>query len=172
MTRMATLASRQRGASLLVSLIFLVVMAMLGVTLASMTGLEERMAGGTRDRNLALQSAEAALRAAEEKLEDPLFRGTAFPAFDPMRGNSAIYWEECFNAEPLVPPCAVVYTPEAEMPTGGAGAVAAQPGYVVERKPNAGPTEIFLVTARAAGGTEDAIVVLQAEFGYTPPPPP
>jgi type IV pilus assembly protein PilX len=163
---------RQRGASLIVSLIFLVVMAMLGVTLANMTGLEERMAGGTRDRNLALQSAEAALHAAETALKDEAFRDTAFPAFDAERPNDAAYWEACFLAEAPVPPspCVVKYTPATDMPTDiAAGAVAQQPSYVVENKGVVSGTEIFLVTARAVGGTEDAIVVLQAEFGYTPP---
>jgi type IV pilus assembly protein PilX len=172
MIRTATPMRRQRGASLIVSLIFLVVMAMLGVTLASMTGLEERMAGGTRDRNLALQSAEAALYDAELALNDPMFRATGFPAFDPERANDAAYWETCFVTEPPDPlsPCVVKYTPATDMPTDAEdGAVAGQPSYVVENKGVVDGTQVFLVTARAVGGSADAVVVLQAEFGYTPP---
>jgi type IV pilus assembly protein PilX len=159
---------RERGASLIVSLIFLVVLAMLGVTIAGVTGLEERMASGTRDRDLALQAAEAALRDAEVKLADPVFRGGAFPAFDPERANSAEFWDECFETN--APPCAAPEEPATNLPTG-AGALVEQPQYVIEKKNPVGTTQIFLITARAAGGSPDAIVVLQAEFGYTPPPP-
>ncbi len=163
-------ARRERGASLIVALVFLVIMAMLGVTVAGVTNLEERMASNTRDRDLALQSAEAALHDAEQRLADPAFRGTAFPAFDPLRANSATYWEGCFTPPAPVAPCAVMYTPTTAMVTFGAGAVAEQPSFVIEKKPKVGTTDVFLVTARAVGGSNEAVVVLQAEYGYTPPP--
>ncbi len=168
-SRLHRSARAERGSSLIVALIFLVVMAMLSVTLANVTTLEERMAGSTRDRNLALQAAEAALRDAEVRLASPGFRATAFPAFNIVLANDATYWEACFASG--APPCNVVYQPTQLLPTLGPGAVAGQPRYVVERKPNVGPgatTEIFRVTARALGGSADTIVVLQAEFGYTP----
>ncbi len=170
--RMHESVCRERGASLLVALIFLVVMAMLSVTLANVTTLEERMASNTRDRNLALQAAEAALRDAEVRLAIPAFRATAFPAFNAARANDAAYWEGCFTAGGV--PCNLTFIPTQLLPTLGPGAVAAQPRYVVERKPNVGATEIYRVTARGVGGmtndagVPDTIVVLQAEFGYTP----
>jgi type IV pilus assembly protein PilX len=162
----------ERGASLLVALVFLVVMAMLSVTLANVTTLEERMASGTRDRNLALQAAEAALRDAEVRLANPAFRATAFPAFVATRANDSAYWQTCFSTSAV--PCNVTYQPTQLMPTFGPGAVATQPRYIVERKPNVGATEIYRVTARGFGGmtngagTPETVVVLQAEFGYTP----
>jgi type IV pilus assembly protein PilX len=156
----------QRGASLVVALIFLVIMAMLGVTVANVTNLEERMAGSTRDRDLALQSAEAALRDAERQLDDAGFRAGPFPAVNVNVGNDSVYWETCFSTS--VAPCADPYIPETQMPTSGGGAVAAQPEYVIETKPTVGTTQIYRVTARAVGGSADTIVVLQAEFGYTP----
>jgi type IV pilus assembly protein PilX len=54
--------ARERGAVLIVALLFLVILTMLGVTAMSSTTMEERMAGNTRDSNLALEAAEAALR--------------------------------------------------------------------------------------------------------------
>lgn len=159
---------RERGASLMVALIFLVIMAMLGVTVANVTTLQERMAGHTRDRDLALQAAEAALRDAESRLVDATFRAAAVP-FDATHANGDAFWETCFG--PTAPsPCGTKYTPTGAnaLPTTGAGAVAAQPQYVLERKPDAGGTQVYRVTARSVGGTTDAIVVLQAEFGFTP----
>jgi type IV pilus assembly protein PilX len=161
------LAGRERGASLFVALIFLVVMAMLGVTLANVTNMEERMAGNTRDRDLALQAAEAALRAAELKLAGAVFRDGPFPAFDAERGNDAAFWEGCFKNKSE--PCGTLHVPDQALPTSGTGAIAQPPQYVIETKPLAGTTEVFRVTARAVGGSPDTIVVLQAEFGYTPP---
>ena len=65
----------QRGAALIVGLIFLVILTLLGVTAMQSSTLEERMAGNARDRNLAFQAAEAALRDAERDI-----RGKQRPA--------------------------------------------------------------------------------------------
>lgn len=61
-TRQSFRARRQTGAVLIVSLLFLVILTILGVTAMSGTTLEHRMAGNTRDHAVALQAAEAALR--------------------------------------------------------------------------------------------------------------
>jgi type IV pilus assembly protein PilX len=156
----------QRGASLLISLIFLVMMAMLGVTVANVTNLEERMAGNTRDRDLALQAAEAALRDAERRLAVPAYR-VGWPAVDPERGNDAKFWEECFTEKKA--PCGDPEALEIDLPSGtDPGALDEQPQFIIETKPPVGATQIFRVTARAVGGSKDTIVVLQAEFGHTP----
>jgi type IV pilus assembly protein PilX len=165
---------RERGASLLISLIFLVIMAMLGVTVANVTTMQERMAGHTRDRDLALQAAEAALRDAESKLQDPTFRTsiTAIVEYDPTLGNDAAFWDDCFEKQTT--PClsAAQHEPERALPGANSeGALFAQPKYVIERKPMDGTTEVFRVTARSVGGSESAVVILQAEFGITPAPP-
>jgi type IV pilus assembly protein PilX len=160
------LPRRERGASLLVSLIFLVIMAMLGITVANVTNLEERMAGNTRDRDLALQAAEAALRDAEVRLGTTGFRATLFPALDTDDGNDAAYWETCFTTPTAT--CDPSYTPSTGMPTSGAGAVAEQPQFIVQTKPPVSGVQIYRVTARAVGASLDTVVVLQAEFGFTP----
>lgn len=59
---------RQRGAVLLISLLLLLIMTLIGVTAMSTTSLEEKMAGNMRDRNVALQAAEAALEDGESWL--------------------------------------------------------------------------------------------------------
>ena len=60
---------RQSGAALVVGLIFLIVLTLLGLTAAQTGIMEERMAGNTRDRNVAFQAAEAALRDAEKDVQ-------------------------------------------------------------------------------------------------------
>jgi len=56
---------RERGAALVTSLLLLLVLTIIGVTAMQMTRMEERMAGNTRDLNLAFQGAEAGLRDGE-----------------------------------------------------------------------------------------------------------
>lgn len=58
----------QRGSALVVSLMILMVMTIIGITAMSSTTLEERMANNNRQRQLAFQSAESALRDAENWL--------------------------------------------------------------------------------------------------------
>ncbi len=60
--------SRQSGAILVVSLLLLLVMTLLGLAAMQTTGMEERMAGNTRNINLAFQGAEAGLRDAEDRI--------------------------------------------------------------------------------------------------------
>jgi type IV pilus assembly protein PilX len=53
------------GAVLLVSLVMLLLLTLIGLAGMRMVQLEERMAGNLRDRQMAFQAAEAALRAGE-----------------------------------------------------------------------------------------------------------
>ena len=67
MTR-STYRTGQRGAVLIVSLLFLVVLTMLGITAMTTTTFEERMAGNARDAAIAHQAAEAAAREARDEV--------------------------------------------------------------------------------------------------------
>ena len=73
----------QSGAVLPISLIMLLLLTLIGVTGSQMTGLEEKMAGNMRDRNIAFQAAEAALRDAEQDI-----RGIGVTATPPKRNPS------------------------------------------------------------------------------------
>ncbi|MFA5242199.1 MAG: pilus assembly protein [Sulfuricella sp.] len=69
LARQATpVAGLQSGAALVTGLIFLVILTLLGVTAMQTSTMEERMSGNARDRNIALQAAEAALRDAERDI--------------------------------------------------------------------------------------------------------
>ncbi|HEX7733114.1 MAG TPA: PilX N-terminal domain-containing pilus assembly protein [Rhodanobacter sp.] len=61
-------ARTQRGAVLVVALIFLLLMTMLAISASSRSLLQERMVGGLRNAQLAEMGAEAALRGAEWRL--------------------------------------------------------------------------------------------------------
>ncbi len=75
-------AHGQRGAILVTSLLLLVVLTVLGVAMMRMTNMQERMAGNARDVNMALQGAEAALRAGEEVLSPATLTARPLPTAD------------------------------------------------------------------------------------------
>lgn len=63
-----TQPGRQRGAAMIIALIFLLLMTLLSTSSMRSSTMQERMAGNMRDWNLGFQSAEAALRVAEDYL--------------------------------------------------------------------------------------------------------
>lgn len=63
-----TFRQKQQGAVLIVSLLFLVILTMLGITAMTGTTFEERMAGNARDAAIAHHAAEAALREARDEI--------------------------------------------------------------------------------------------------------
>ena len=64
------LGRREGGAILIVTLMFLVILTLLGVTAMTSATMEERMAGNTRDMAVALQAAESALRDARRDISN------------------------------------------------------------------------------------------------------
>ena len=54
-----------KGAALITSLVFLIIITMIGITGMQTTTMQQRMAGNSRDREVAFQAAEAMLRSAE-----------------------------------------------------------------------------------------------------------
>lgn len=55
----------QRGTALIISLVFLLLLTILGVTAVSTSTLQEKMAGNMKDQNMAFQAAETGLRGGE-----------------------------------------------------------------------------------------------------------
>ncbi len=80
---MAPTRRRQQGVSLLMVLILLIVMSILGVAVLRSSAMQERMSANLRDRNDALQAAEAGLRVAQQTI----IAGT----FNPMWNGSQTF---------------------------------------------------------------------------------
>ena len=162
---------KQAGIALIMSLIFLVLLTLLVVSAMKGSVLQERMAGNTRDRMLAFQAAEAALRTGDGSL------GNAG-----LPSGSGIYY--AINSSP-----AAAYTTSTQwitypwsssaamLPAGSIGGVTAQPQYVIERlttsSPNGGSVQhsisfkpsngagYYRITSRGVGATVDSVVILQ-----------
>jgi type IV pilus assembly protein PilX len=87
--------SRQTGAALVTGLIFMLVLTIIVVSALRSATLEERMAANARNRQLALQAGEAALREAEAFINA---RGAPFDPFQP-----ASFTADCANGLCTVP---------------------------------------------------------------------
>lgn len=87
MNRTIHLPARQRGASLVVVLILLLIMTLLGLAVLRGTLLEERMSANMYDRSLAFQQAESALREAEDQVRNAVL----------ANGNGWVIGVKCGN---------------------------------------------------------------------------
>ena len=80
------LSQTQRGAALIVSLVFLLILTIISVASLQTATLQERMAGNMKDNAVAFQAAEAALRSGEAVL-----RSGVLPGFDGTGG----FYQSC-----------------------------------------------------------------------------
>lgn len=88
--------SRETGAALITSLVFLTVLTILGMSTLGTALLESRMAGNIRDRNLAFQAAEIALRDAELYIRDSgRIVGLTEEGYDNTAGCTGVAGKEC-----------------------------------------------------------------------------
>lgn len=158
---------RQSGVVLITGLIFMVVLTILAVAAMRSTTLEERMSGNARDRDMAFQSAEAALRVGEQ-----VVTGASLPSFVTGTANTPriaagtldTYWKTTHSWSTQ---SSTAWTP--------AGTYAA-PRYVIEEMGAAacaggsltiGPASecgVYRVTARGVGRSSNTMVILQAVY--------
>lgn len=148
---------RQQGMSLVIALIFLIVLTILGLVSIRSSTLQERMAGNDRDRALAFEAAEAALRDAER---DVLANLTPESPFDAACTNGL-----CLPATIATPNWEQVpwtgTTSRVYGVASGAGAypadVSQPPRYIVELLPDlpvgAGNSLNANVRSSTSGGT-------------------
>lgn len=166
---------KQSGAVLFTSLIFLLILSMI-VLAALRTGtLEERMAGNARNRQVALQAAEAVLRSAEVTL----FSGAAFTSnFDSYPDSSGNLSNGYYMASSSSTPPrwkTVDWSDATKTLTNGATLteVDTQPRYIVEiitrpTRPNStAPCTRGLLAVTARGlGRDSADVFVHAMYRY------
>jgi type IV pilus assembly protein PilX len=159
----------QKGIVLVVSLIMLLLLTLLGVSGMKSTILEEKMAGNYKDKNMAFQSAEAALRAGETYLRTtvtlPLFDGATTGLYQPTTTGASrwdtVTWSDAGQV--------IAYA-------GTLSDVADAPNYIIEELapvPSSGGSKeagtvqehkYYRITAQAVGGTVTAVVRLQSTY--------
>lgn len=162
---------REDGVVMIMTLIFLVLLTLIGVSSVRVSALEDRMAGNTADRYRAFQAAEASLRDCET-----LLKVATLPAFD----NTAGYYQAA--AAGTSPRWKTVNwsSSTATLPySGSLSGVASQPRCIVEELPSIQISQqggslragqplpdlgVYRITARGTGVTGDTVVMLQIMY--------
>lgn len=162
--------SKQSGAVLMVSMVMLLLLSIIGVTGSQVTSLEEKMAGNSYDQNIAFQSAEDALRSAEQVIDNlpdlSTFDGTnnatgRFSPTDRPDYTDGTIWDpdgapqsaQSANAIPLV----------ATQPRYFIHYIGNQPSDPLD--PASTPISMFRIVARGTGRQDTTRVFLQAYIG-------
>jgi type IV pilus assembly protein PilX len=163
----------QRGAALVVALIMLLVMTVLGITAMQVTRMEERMAGNSRDINLAFQGAEAGLRDGEDRIAAMTTRPL------PCSAAPCAVWRRDFLAQDLRDQLigwwntngteyGVAGTPELTEITRDPIVVTESLGFVPDSLSiGHGPPEgrdFYRVTATSTGASDTANAVLESTY--------
>ncbi|MBF0264573.1 MAG: pilus assembly protein PilX [Gammaproteobacteria bacterium] len=160
---------RQQGAILVTSLIFLVVLTVLGLSGARTSLLEEKMSANFKDKNLAFQAAETALRAGENWM--------AAQSLVPEQDNSRVYQ---LNANDTTdknwwwPNDSDIDVDNNGIPIN-IGLVNKSPRYIIEKQlfipdslnvghSNPSGQYIHRVTAFSVGGTNNTSSLLQSTY--------
>ena len=174
----------QRGLSLITALLFMVAALILGVSVIGINAMQERMIGNTKDRALAMQAAEAALRDAELDISRNVSSASAFsddcslglctpPSQRGVPSPLQVHQQPGFSwADAAKVRAYTQYTGVEPFPS-----VAQAPVYVIEKlgsmgvppgeselDAGAGARNGYRITARATGAREDTVVVLQSIF--------
>lgn len=141
-------ASRQGGVVLVMALIVLVLVTILGVSTLRTTTLQEKMAGNSRDRDKALQAAEAAVQACLAEVAGGTYALPLTPAATgtPARWDVAANWTDSSKSK--------------EVTVAATGGLFGNPRCMVEALDAAKGS--YRVTGRAVGGSEQTVVMLQA----------
>jgi type IV pilus assembly protein PilX len=145
------LVRRQRGVVMVIALIILMLVTMLSVSAMSVNVQAERMAGNTRDRDLAFQAAEAAVMYCLNQVKA-------------SSSWSGIITQAASTAMPNWETASTWSGTSSTTVSMGSGTtyLAASPKCIAESI--GGGT--YLITGRAVGGSTSAVVILQAT--YTP----
>jgi len=174
MKRNSTLKKQaQSGVVLVVSLIMLLLLTLIGVTGMQVSGLEEKMAGNNKDKNVAFQAAETALRGGEERIDTVV----AITAFD---GTNSLLSED----DPLPNFANNSTWDSAAIFFSGIEEIASEPRYYIKYittgadgsgasinndaygQSNSGSkVSYFSVTSRGTGGLDTSQVFLRSYYG-------
>ena len=176
--------SRQRGMTLLVGLILLLMLSVLATIGFRNTTLSERMTGNSVDRNVSFQSAESAGKEALQVIESGAFDAATLGHYvAPIgQGGTTNFWTQGEGATVANPADCPATTPFSWKSCSAAVATAykfntttaTSSQYAIERLTvvvGGGSTSTtYRVTSRSTGGSGNADVVLQTIYVRTTTP--
>lgn len=180
-SRTFVVSHSQQGMVLVVGLIMVLLITIIGLSAIRGTGLQESMAGNMRDKNIAFQSAESALREGEAIVSPS---NPILPAFNCVDGegvcldlssspeNSVIYWTAS-NWETTAKETSLDFEDVANSPryiieelAVDIGAAAAAEGSAIDigGMMATGDSTPYRITAQGFGISADTEVVLQSTY--------
>jgi type IV pilus assembly protein PilX len=162
-TQLRSHPAHQSGVVLIVSLIMLLLLTIIGTVGMQSTSLEEKMAGNSRDRNLAFQAAEAALRAGEANTATIVESGYYTGSMNPINWNDSkvkTYLGVSLIGANQAQPQYIIEKPTKASAGSSGGIRSLQPGT----PQTASGVFLYRITARGTGGTSDAVVVVQSMY--------
>ncbi len=170
--------NQQKGVTLVIALILLLVVSLLGLSAMKATTMEEKMVGNTQDLNMAFEAAETALRIAADDIPNAESTGfsddcTSGYCTAASGADDQARWEDTTLD--------VWNTAGKTQVTSGVGGVASQPQYIIEKldyssvggsaslvtgysSNGASGGSYYRVTTRATGASDTAVVMLQALY--------
>jgi type IV pilus assembly protein PilX len=175
--------SKQQGIVLVIGLIMLTVMTLLAVTSIQSSGLQELMSNNTKDKVIAFEAAESAIRAAEAYLDAQGAINIGAFDNDESDGLLANLYDEAWSEASI--DWVGINSDAIEVDV--MGGVTSMPRYVIQ---HIGPVvpdvdeqlnvdnsygsaatdsiiEMFKITARGTGGSNNTVVVLEAMYGVS-----
>lgn len=171
---------QQQGAVLVIGLIMLTVMTLLAVTSMQSSSLQELMSSNTKDKVTAFEAAEAAIRVAEEFLDNGGALNLGVFDGNKTDGLMSHLYDEVWNEINWIDSDSIKVADDI-------GGVTSKPRYVIQHIGSVAPTaaqrlnvessygagateslvEMFKITARGTGGSDNTVVVLEAMYGVS-----
>jgi type IV pilus assembly protein PilX len=179
-----TIPHHQRGMALITAMLLLIVVTIMALSMFRSYGVEERLAGNTRDKQRAINAAVSAQQFAESWLAS----GTAPPAgscgaFVPSAAGGQVCSAPLPSFTTLPWTAGVTYTQFTSNPINGVSNVVQAVGtpdtatasasyfqaptfYITDLGPNAGTPagEVYQVDALGYGGTSNTVAVVESTF--------
>jgi type IV pilus assembly protein PilX len=160
--------STQKGFILIGSLIFLVLMTLVGLAMFGGFSLDQDMAGNLREKSRAFDAAQSVVNYAENWLQTgyvniPLACGASSPTAPQICSNAVAsstvpdaYWSS--------------YTNLSVSTVGGSNTYASNPRYYIQYlgTGNSSNSSVYLITVSAQGGNANSSVVIQDVLQVTP----
>nr|WP_255491053.1 PilX N-terminal domain-containing pilus assembly protein [Spartinivicinus marinus] len=174
---LTTLAAKQEGAVLFVSLIILLVLSMIGISAANRSNIDAKISANYRDYNIAFQTAEKALIEAENYVNDDVVTLALFTD----NGDNGLYSKNAINGS-MWHEWENISTQALTTQQMESYEVNGMPEYYIENyatiKPDSailnqdnygeatvlGEIEVFRVTAKGVGSSPDSQVILQSMY--------
>ncbi len=171
---------REEGAVLVVGLVMVLLMSIIAVSAIRGSNLQESIAGNMRERNLAFQAAESALRIGEASVSDQvsrpvitnnngLYRDTYVTPTTSILTYTAANWVDATKVKVTALNLRYVsreptYIIEELDPDIGVGAAMEKSAIDVEGMQNTGDITPYRVTSRGFGPTDKSIKTLQTTY--------